>query len=68
MRVAVDAGNGVASRVAPLVFGDIPNLEIVPVHFEITEPFAHDPDPCDPRNTLDLRKFVKEKKADIGIA
>ena len=68
MRVAIDAGDGVASHLAPLVFGDVSNLEIVPLHFETTEPFAHDPDPCDPGNTLDLRRCVKEKKADLGIA
>jgi phosphomannomutase len=45
LRVAIDASNGMAGKMVPAVFGNIPNLEIVPILFEITGSFTHDPNP-----------------------
>src|SRR5690606_26495508 len=36
MRVVVDASNGMAGKMVMPVFGGIPNLEIIPMLFEIT--------------------------------
>src|SRR3954468_14690470 len=45
IRVAVDASNGMAGKMVPQVFEGVENLEIVPLLFEITGSFVHDPNP-----------------------
>ena len=40
LKVVVDASNGMAGKMVPAVFGDVPNLEIVPILFEITGSFV----------------------------
>ena len=53
-----------AGKMVPAVFGDVPNLEIVPVLFEITGSFTHEPNPLVESN-LDLlkQKIGREKPA-----
>src|ERR1041384_8002670 len=36
VRVVIDASNGMAGKMVPAVFGNVKNLEIVPLNFEIT--------------------------------
>src|SRR5687768_8245151 len=43
VRVAVDASNGMAGKMVPKVFGDVDKLDIVPLNFEITGSFVHEP-------------------------
>ncbi|MCP6756621.1 hypothetical protein NL533_33855, partial [Klebsiella pneumoniae] len=45
LRVAIDGSNGMAGKMVPAVFGNVPNLEIIPILFEITGSFTHDPNP-----------------------
>ena len=45
LRVAIDATNGMAGKMVPEVFGGIDNLEIIPLLFEITGSFVHEPNP-----------------------
>src|SRR3954471_1282852 len=45
LRVAIDASNGMAGKMIPAVFGGAANLEIIPILFEITGSFVHDPNP-----------------------
>ena len=35
LRVAIDASSGMAGKMAPAVFGNVPNLQIIPILFEI---------------------------------
>ena len=41
VRVAIDASNGMAGKMIPAIFGALPELEIIPVLFEITGSFVH---------------------------
>lgn len=67
LRVAVDASNGMAGKMVPAVFGNVPNLEIVPVLFEITGSFVHDPNPLVESNLDMLKAAIREHKPDLGV-
>jgi phosphomannomutase len=69
LRVAVDAGNGMAGHTAPEVLGQIGSLTVLPLYFELDGSFPnHEANPLDPANLVDLQRFVVESKADIGLA
>ncbi|CAN5832250.1 phosphomannomutase/phosphoglucomutase [soil metagenome] len=69
LRVAIDAGNGMAGHTAPAVFGAVRGLTVVPLYFELDGSFPnHEANPLDPKNLVDLQKFVVESGADIGLA
>ena len=69
LRVAVDAGNGMAGLTAPAVLGVIPSVTVVPLYFELDGSFPnHEANPLDPANLVDLQRFVVETGADIGLA
>ena len=68
LKVAVDAGNGMAGHTVPTVFEGLP-IAIVPLYFELDGTFPnHEANPIDPENLRDLQRAVKENKADIGLA
>ncbi|MFN2524912.1 MAG: phosphomannomutase/phosphoglucomutase [Actinomycetota bacterium] len=68
LKVAIDAGNGMAGRTVPLVFGELP-LEVVPLYFELDGTFPNHPaNPIEPENLVDLQKAVAEQGCDLGIA
>src|SRR4051794_4169793 len=66
LRVAVDASNGMAGKMVPAVFGGVPNLEIVPLLFEITGSFLHEPNPLVEANLDMLKAQVRETGVDLG--
>jgi phosphomannomutase len=66
LRVAIDASNGMAGKMLPKVFGDVPNLEIVPILFEITGSFVHEPNPLVESNLDMLKQKMSETKCDLG--
>ena len=69
LRVAVDAGNGMAGLTAPGVLAPIPGLTLIPLYFELDGSFPnHEANPLDPANLVDLQKFTVEQGADIGLA
>ena len=69
LRVAVDAGNGMAGHTAPAVLGAIPALTLEPLYFELDGAFPnHEANPLDPANLVDLQDFVRRTGADIGLA
>ncbi len=69
LRVAVDAGNGMAGHTAPAVLGVISSLEVLPLYFELDGTFPnHEANPLDPANLVDLQKHVVATGADIGLA
>ncbi|OBK77652.1 phosphomannomutase/phosphoglucomutase [Mycobacterium sp. 1274761.0] len=69
LRVAVDAGNGMAGHTAPAVLGAIDALEILPLYFELDGTFPnHEANPLDPANLVDLQRYVVDTGADIGLA
>src|ERR1700760_932859 len=69
LRVAVDAGNGMAGHTAPAVFGAIDSITLLPLYFELDGSFPnHEANPLDPANLVDLQAYVRETGADIGLA
>ena len=69
LRVAVDAGNGMAGHTAPAVLGTIPGLTLLPLYFELDGTFPnHEANPLEPANLVDLQKYVGAVGADIGLA
>jgi phosphomannomutase len=68
LKVAVDAGNGMAGHTVPVVFSGLP-LEVVPLYFELDGSFPHhEANPIDPANLADLQAAVLASSADIGLA
>ena len=56
LRVAVDAGNGMAGLTAPAVLGAIPSVTVLPLYFELDGSFPnHEANPLDPANLVDLQ-------------
>jgi phosphomannomutase len=68
LKVAVDAGNGMAGYTVPKVFEGLP-LQTVPLYFELDGAFPnHEANPIDPANLVDLQRAVTSSGADIGLA
>ncbi len=68
LKVAVDAGNGMAGHTVPKVFEGLP-LTVVPLYFELDGSFPnHEANPIDPQNLRDLQRAVIDSEADIGLA
>jgi phosphomannomutase len=69
IRVAVDAGNGMAGHTTPAVLGPISSITVEPLYFELDGSFPHhEANPLDPANLVDLQKHVRATSADIGLA
>jgi phosphomannomutase len=68
LKIAVDAGNGMAGKLTPPVFERTP-LEIVPLYFELDGTFPnHEANPIEPENIRDLQRAVVEQGCDLGVA
>jgi phosphomannomutase len=68
LKVAVDAGNGMAGYTVPKVFEGLP-IDLVPLFFELDGTFPnHEANPIDPKNLVDLQHAVVSSGADIGLA
>jgi len=67
-RVVMDAANGAAGKLAPLVF-DRSDIRRVELYFEVDGSFPnHAPNPLLEENSRELRERVTAEKADLGIA
>ena len=66
LRVAIDASNGMAGKMIPKVFGDVKGLEIIPILFEITGSFTHEPNPLVEANLKMLKEKMAEVKPDLA--
>ena len=68
LKVAVDAGNGMAGYTVPKVFEGLP-VTLIPLYFDLDGTFPnHEANPIDPENLRDLQRLVTEHGADIGLA
>jgi phosphomannomutase len=68
MRIAIDAGNGMAGIIAPAVFEGLP-VGIEPLYFHPDGRFPHHPaSPIEPANMADLQKLVRDTKPSLGAA
>ncbi|HPS54051.1 MAG TPA: phosphomannomutase/phosphoglucomutase [Sedimentisphaerales bacterium] len=66
LKVAIDASNGMAGKVVPIIFGDLP-IKIVPINFKHDGTFKHDPNPLVEENLAELKEVIKAEKCDFGI-
>jgi phosphomannomutase len=67
--VVLDAGNGIAGMVAPLLFEHIPTKTLTTLCFEVDGTFPnHEANPLIEENRRDITERVIAEKADIGIA
>lgn len=68
LKVAVDAGNGMAGLTAPEVLGRIA-ADVTELYYELDGTFPnHEANPIEAANLVDLQKAVRETGADIGLA
>lgn len=68
MKVVLDAGNGVAGGIAPLLFQQL-GCEVIKLFCDVDGHFPnHHPDPSVVDNLRDLQQAVASHKADIGLA
>lgn len=67
LKVVVDASNGMAGKFMPLLFDDVEGLEIVPINYETTGEFVHDPNPLVAANMRQVMDGVAEHGADLGV-
>ncbi|MGY4653168.1 phosphomannomutase/phosphoglucomutase [Mycobacterium sp. URHB0021] len=69
LRVAVDAGNGMAGHTAPAVLGPISSVTLLPLYFQLDGTFPnHEANPLEPANLVDLQSHTVDSGADIGLA
>jgi len=66
VKMAVDASNGMAGKMVPVVFGDLP-IEIVGLNTEYTGTFKHDPNPLLEENLEEVKAAVREQGCDFGV-
>jgi phosphomannomutase len=68
LKIAVDAGNGMAGKMIPLVYNSL-NAKIMPLYFDLDGNFPNHPaDPSKYENLAELQKAVREKNCDFGMA
>lgn len=67
LKVVMDAGNGMAGYVAPVMFKDTP-IEPIPLFFELDGSFPnHEANPLLEENRVELTAKVLETGADFGV-
>ncbi len=68
LKIAVDAGNGMAGKIFPELEPYVP-FEVHEMYFELDGTFPnHIANPLEPKNLVDVQKAVKEHACDVGIA
>ncbi|MGD2093637.1 MAG: phosphomannomutase/phosphoglucomutase [Phycisphaerales bacterium] len=66
MKIAIDASNGMAGKMVPAIFGNLP-IDIVTLNLKHTGKFKHPPDPLVEKNLDDVKAATKENNCDFGI-
>ena len=66
LKVAIDASNGMAGKMVPLIFGALP-IEIIKLNFEHNGTFKHEPNPLLDENLVELKEAIKKHKCDFGV-
>ncbi len=66
-KAVVDAGNGMAGKVVPLLEKELP-IKIIPLNFELDGNFpAHPSNPLLPESQVQIIQQVKDNQADFGV-
>ena len=68
LRVVIDAGNGMAGKMIPIIFKDLP-CELIPLFFNLDGTFPnHEPNPLEKKNLRHLREMVRQTRSHLGVA
>ncbi len=68
LKIVIDAGNGMAGKMIPIVFKGLP-CKIIPLFFKPDGNFPnHEPNPLDSRNLRNLQDKVRETSSHLGVA
>jgi phosphomannomutase/phosphoglucomutase len=68
LKIAMDAGNGMAGDLGPRLLEEL-GCEVIALHCDIDGSFPnHAPDPTRPENLEDLANSVRKSGADLGLA
>ncbi len=68
LKIAADAGNGMAGMILPRVFKRLPG-QLIPLYFDLDGNFPNHPaSPIEPQNMVDLQRAVRDNHADLGVA
>ncbi len=67
IKVFVDSSNGMGGKFVPRIFSGQNNLQIIPLNFEITGKFVHEPNPLVAENMIPTQEGVRNSKADFGV-
>lgn len=67
LKMVVDASNGMAGKMVPLLFGDLKNVELIGLNLTHDGTFKHDPNPLIESNLRELKQAIIDKKADFGF-
>ena len=68
LKLAIDAGNGMAGITVPAAFAGLP-FTVEPLYFEPDGHFPHHPaSPIEPENMEDVQRLVRQTGADLGAA
>jgi len=67
VKMVVDASNGMAGKMVPIIFGDLPGVELIGLNLKHDGTFVHDPNPLVESNLRQLKDAVRENKADMGF-
>ena len=66
LKIAIDASNGMAGKMVPAIFGDLP-IEIVELNFKHDGTFKHEPNPLVEKYLKELKSTIKKDKCDFGV-
>lgn len=68
LKIAIDAGNGMAGATVPRVFSQLP-CTVVPLYFDLDGTFPNHPaNPIEPENVAELQRTVRREGCDLGVA
>lgn len=67
LKVFIDGSNGMAGKMVPDVFEGLDGLEIIPLNFEMTGSFVHEPNPLVAENMKPTQEGVAAHSADLGV-
>ena len=66
LKIAIDASNGMAGKMVPAVFGDLP-IEIIEINFKHDGTFKHEPNPLIEENLAEVKQAVVENNCHFGF-
>jgi phosphomannomutase len=67
VKMVVDASSGMAGKMVPIIFGDLPGVELIGLNLKHDGTFVHDPNPLVEANLKQLKQAVLAEKADMGF-